>query len=96
MFVARRCLFWINERTLYWTAVQNGDSPPGLLTDALIGKRPSRSRDRQNLWRPGVVVEIYASAFFTRSSVNGAWRNRTPVIAITALETAGVIAGVAI
>ena len=38
----------------------------------------------------------YPSAFLTRSSVNGACRKRTPVRAITALETAGVIAGVAI
>ena len=38
----------------------------------------------------------YPSAFLTRSSVNGACRSRTLVSAITALETAGVISGVAI
>ena len=38
----------------------------------------------------------YPIAFLTRSSVNGAWRNRLPVRAMTAFDTAGVISGVAI
>jgi len=43
-----------------------------------------------------VVTHIYPRAFFTRSSVNGACRRRTPVRAIMAFDTAGVIDGVAI
>ena len=43
-----------------------------------------------------VVTQIYPRAFFTRSSVNGACRRRTPVRAIMAFDTAGVIDGVAI
>ena len=38
----------------------------------------------------------YPIAFLTRSSVNGAWRKRLPVSAMTAFDTAGVINGVAI
>ena len=38
----------------------------------------------------------YPIAFLTRSSVNGAWRKRLPVSAMTAFDTAGVISGVAI
>jgi hypothetical protein len=63
-------------------------------------RRPLHERKRAKLvapksarpqWQP-----IYAKAFFTRSSVNGACRNRTPASAIIAFETAGVMSGVAI
>jgi hypothetical protein len=39
------------------------------------------------------LAEIYPIAFLTRSSVNGAWRKRLPVRAITPFDTAGVISG---
>jgi hypothetical protein len=58
---------------------------------ASLSLRPRHDqRDRQ--W----YLVPYPNAFFTRSSVNGACRSRTPVSAMTALETAGVINGVAI